>query len=334
MFLSPGDPGSRPASRPTSAHYQKDSDDDDQYPISVQTASSSRPSQNGSQLSLGSHQQRARASVYGDHLAPSSRASSRASVRVSNRLSTYVTPEDSHRRRGRSRSRARSPVRNPANSRPRPESAISIHDKASLRSRTNAAPPAGSPPAPYHLSQYDRGTKLQERTFEYTIEPMQMSYPLEGAPDLWEAHTHPEGALYFRHRHRRIYTEAWLCDPEVLDEIEDFLVHLDETTYTSGCMLPPDAELVLELENIPPNANEHNDLETNKPAKHYWTYYYVNHASRLLFWVQSHEVSQKLEVLRGFHSSSHISGHSYCALYHKLTTTQNFIRAWIEEFYW
>lgn len=178
MFLSPGDPGSRPASRPTSAHYQKDSDDDDQYPISVQTASSSRPSQNGSQLSLGSHQQRARASVYGDHLAPSSRASSRASVRVSNRLSTYVTPEDSHRRRGRSRSRARSPVRNPANSRPRPESAISIHDKASLRSRTNAAPPAGSPPAPlppfpvnrsrrkqrlYPVMQthrYDRGTKL------------------------------------------------------------------------------------------------------------------------------------------------------------------------------
>lgn len=93
-------------------------------------------------------------------------------------------------------------------------------------------------------------------------------------------------------------------------------------------MLPPDAELVLELENIPPNANEHNDLETNKPAKHYWTYYYVNHASRLLFWVQSHEVSAELEVLRGFHSSSHISGHSYCALYHKLTTTQNFIRAW------
>ena len=178
MYLSPGDsrPGSRPASRPTSAHYQKDSDEDDPYPISVQTASSSTPSRCVSQLS---HQQRARASVYGDHLAPSSRPSSRASVRATNRLSTYVTPEDSHRRRGRSKSRARSLGRTPASSRPRPDSVVSIfREKASLRSRSNAALPVGSPsqvvaPLPVNrlrrkqkmypimaTHRYDRGTKL------------------------------------------------------------------------------------------------------------------------------------------------------------------------------
>lgn len=181
MYLSPEDrPGSRPTSRPTSAHYQKDSDEDDPYPISVQTASSSPRTRNSSHISLGSHQHPPRASVYGDHLAPSSRPSSRASVRVTNRLSTYITPEDSHRRRGRSRTRARSPGgRTPASSRPRPDSVVSLHgEKASLRSRSNAAFPAGSPPAPvpplpvnrprrkqkvYPVMQthrYDRGTKL------------------------------------------------------------------------------------------------------------------------------------------------------------------------------
>lgn len=181
MFLSPEDsrPASRPASRPTSAHYQKESDEDDVYPISVQTASSSQPSRSGSRLSINSHQYQTQASVYGDHLAPSSRPSSRASVRVSNRLSAYITAEDSHRRRGRSKSRARSPGRTPASSRPRPGSVVSIHgEKASLRSRSNAALPAGSPPqAVPHLPanrprrkqkmypvvqthRYDRGTKL------------------------------------------------------------------------------------------------------------------------------------------------------------------------------
>lgn len=35
----------------------------------------------------------------------------------------------------------------------------------------------------------------------------------EGAPDLWEAHTHPEGALYFRHRHRVSFGVHITSDP-------------------------------------------------------------------------------------------------------------------------
>lgn len=93
----------------------------------------------------------------------------------------------------------------------------------------------------------------------------------------------------------------------MLNEIEDFLVQLDESVHEFGYLLPPDAELVLELENIPPGA-EHNDLETGKPASHYWTYYFVHHASRVLFWVHPHEVTPEMEILRGFHSASHISG--------------------------
>lgn len=99
--------------------------------------------------------------------------------------------------------------------------------------------------------------------------------------------------------------------------------------------MPPDADLVLELENIAPNA-EHKDLVTEKPARHYWTYYYVNHAARVLFWVQPHEVSTELEQLRGFHSASHISGYYLCAHLDSPDDDDDCTLSehGIEEFYW
>ncbi|TFY63080.1 hypothetical protein EVJ58_g3462 [Rhodofomes roseus] len=163
--------------------------------------------------------------------------------------------------------------------------------------------------------RYDKGIKLQERPFEYVVQPMQTSYPLEDVPVEWVAHTHPEGCLYFYNRARRTYTEAWLCDPEILEEIEDFAVRLEELVRSLEFTLPPDAELVLELERIPAHAPSHDDLESGKPSKHYWTYYYVDHAERVLFWIHPYSVSDELEQLRGFHSPSHIrlSANQYIA---------------------
>ncbi|KAH9836352.1 uncharacterized protein C8Q71DRAFT_762021 [Rhodofomes roseus] len=325
MYLSADGsrPNSRPGSRPTSAvypHSQRDSEEDNQYPISVQTAS--QQSLNGSQVSFTSQPHRPRASIYGDHLAaPTSRPSSRASVRATDhRLSRMVTAADAHHRRGRSRSRAPEQKRTPASSRARPDSVVSVHgDRASVYSRSNRASPVRPPQLPgtrlrrsqkmypaLATHRYDKGIKLQERPFEYVVQPMQTSYPLEDVPVEWVAHTHPEGCLYFYNRARRTYTEAWLCDPEILEEIEDFAVRLEELVRSLEFTLPPDAELVLELERIPAHAPSHDDLESGKPSKHYWTYYYVDHAERVLFWIHPYSVSDELEQLRGFHSPSHI----------------------------
>ncbi|TFY63078.1 hypothetical protein EVJ58_g3460 [Rhodofomes roseus] len=143
--------------------------------------------------------------------------------------------------------------------------------------------------------RYDRGTKLEESSFEYTVRPVQTKYSLEGVPDGWEAVTHPEGCLYFYNRARKIYTEAWLCDPETLDEIEDFAALLEEVARDDKKDIPPDSELVLELEVNP-----------TKETKHYWAYYYVDHAERVLFWLHEYVVSQELEALRGMQSASQI----------------------------
>lgn len=65
--------------------------------------------------------------------------------------------------------------------------------------------------------------------------------------------------------------------------------------------IPPGSELVLELE-----ANTSDHAET----KHHWTYYFVNHAERALFWLHEYDVCPELESLRGIQSASHISAAS------------------------
>lgn len=140
----------------------------------------------------------------------------------------------------------------------------------------------------------------------------------EGVPEGWDAVVHPEGSLYFwdrarvrlRHstRHsnyesqqaspQNIFTDAWLCDPEVLSEIEDFATCLEEMAREGNMTIPPGSELVLELE-----ARTSGNAET----KHYWTYYFVNHTERVLFWLHEYDVCTELNILRGIQSASHIS---------------------------
>jgi len=137
---------------------------------------------------------------------------------------------------------------------------------------------------------------LEEGNPEFTVKAMNVVYPLEGVPQGWEALTHPEGALYFFHPDRRIYTNAYLCDHETYAEIEDFAALLDDMLKVAKVELPPDAELALELED---------NLEQDPP--HHWCYYYVNHAARALFWLQDYEVTQDIVRLKGVKTASHIS---------------------------
>lgn len=97
---------------------------------------------------------------------------------------------------------------------------------------------------------------------------------------------------------QKILTEAWLCDPEVLDEIEDFAACLFKVARDGDMTIPSGSELVLELE-----AN----LTDNAQTKNYWTYYFVNHAERVLFWLHEYDVCDELETLRRIQSASHIS---------------------------
>ncbi|KZT69934.1 hypothetical protein DAEQUDRAFT_232046 [Daedalea quercina L-15889] len=279
------------------------------YSFKVQTASSG---------SLASSQQSnyGPSSVHDDHLSVTlSRPSSRVSMRIrDDRLSRLITPSDSRRPAARSTSRNRSRSRTPAASPSHSTVSVTLSNGSSA-SRSNVATPAHElgrrrrtqktyPVVQTH--RYDRTNDLEEEDFAYTISPMKMSYAIGDLPQGWEARPHPEGCLYFFNPARRIYTEAWIYDGEILEEIEDFAQRLQEIIRENNFDVPADADLVLELEDIPGHAPPTLDIVSGEPSVHYWTYYYVNHASRVLFWLQEYDIADDIEKVRCIQSDTHI----------------------------
>ncbi|KAH9914799.1 uncharacterized protein B0H18DRAFT_1125286 [Fomitopsis serialis] len=152
--------------------------------------------------------------------------------------------------------------------------------------------------------RYKTAKDWEQRELAYKVEPVKMSYKLAEPPGDWEAHTHPKGALYFFNRSRRIYTEAWIYDPAILEEIEDFAHRLDEEVQKNNFVLPPNAELVLELEDVPEEAHV---AGLAIDVTHYWTYYYVNHAERVLFWLTEYDLEDDVQQVRHIQSDFHLT---------------------------
>ena len=64
---------------------------------------------------------------------------------------------------------------------------------------------------------------------------------------------------------------------------------------SQGIILPPEHELVLHLE------------ERKITGGYNWLYYYVDHQTRSLFWVQEFHIIDQLDVARGIRTLSDIS---------------------------
>ena len=132
----------------------------------------------------------------------------------------------------------------------------------------------------------------------------------DNVPHEWTSCTHPEGRLYFYHPRRvrcaayaravllsvnlqRIYTDADVRDSKNLATIEAFANQLDDMVQEQGLTLPADYDLVLFLEKrrTMPGIN--------------WIYYYADHSTRSLFWVQEcHPVNDfELIEVRSFFTS-------------------------------
>jgi hypothetical protein len=95
-----------------------------------------------------------------------------------------------------------------------------------------------------------------------------------------------------------IYTDAYLCDVNTLNEINRFLQAIDQLASESEEM-PLDWELVLELSN---------DEETEKRI---WSYYFINHSDRALFWLHDIDARIILNGLPGVSSRAHIRMYNF-----------------------
>jgi hypothetical protein len=110
-----------------------------------------------------------------------------------------------------------------------------------------------------------------------------------------------------------IYTDANLCDPKILREVNEFLI--DESDR-----MPNNWELVLELSD---------DIETGRRI---WSYYFIDDENRALFWLHPCEVENMLDGISGVISKAHIRMVVlYCDQYTYLILVSDHK---IESYYW
>ena len=98
---------------------------------------------------------------------------------------------------------------------------------------------------------------------------------------------------------QNIFTDANLCDPLIFHEILRLVAAVDEEVALLNFQLPPDCDLVLELE------------ETSEDGIWNWLYYFADHTNRVLFWLQEFDVSPHIESVKGAKDPAHISGVFY-----------------------
>ena len=75
-----------------------------------------------------------------------------------------------------------------------------------------------------------------------------------------------------------------------------FLEYCQEVFQDKGMSLPPERELVIEV-----GASESSDDDLM------WQYYFVDHATRTIFWLQRYILWKELEGMRGDLTPDHIS---------------------------
>ncbi|KAH8995331.1 hypothetical protein EDB92DRAFT_196297 [Lactarius akahatsu] len=128
----------------------------------------------------------------------------------------------------------------------------------------------------------------------YRLRPMEVDLPpfsYAKCPGGWVPATHPGGSLYFYNPERRIFTDVYMYDVDLSAEIHAFAALLDKERTEP---LPTDDyDLVLDIKVT--------DDET------VWAYYYVDHASKTLFWQDFYECGDSLlRGVRGVREPGHV----------------------------
>jgi hypothetical protein len=92
---------------------------------------------------------------------------------------------------------------------------------------------------------------------------------LNGLPSEWKPYTHPDGKPYFQHLTWRVVTEAYIWNPDVRRDIEQWYhrVEAARTTKPSQVQMSDRRELYLTL--YPKQG-----------------YYYVDHDTQSVFWLE------------------------------------------------
>jgi hypothetical protein len=136
-------------------------------------------------------------------------------------------------------------------------------------------------------------------------------YPYYGASGDWIPVTHPGGALYFYHERlvrrqlfhylaskfkifKRIFTDVYMYNDDLREEVLKSAEQLEDELRRKGPLPTAHYDLVL-------------DVVETKDEKIIWQYYYVDHNSKTLFWLEPYDMNDLLRDIPGVKEPGHIS---------------------------
>ncbi|KAG1866060.1 hypothetical protein F4604DRAFT_1956841 [Suillus subluteus] len=148
-----------------------------------------------------------------------------------------------------------------------------------------------TPSTPGQIKRYDR-IELQGDYAVYVVP----KGPLDCSEELalvsgWEPLTHPEGALFFYHSHKRVFTDADIRASGMVDNIGKAVEKAYKEVENAGIKFRSSVELVLE------------PMEGDREE---WGYYFADHDSRVIFWFEAHQSGDLIGNVRGVKCGDHI----------------------------
>ncbi|KAG0708037.1 hypothetical protein DFH29DRAFT_563050 [Suillus ampliporus] len=143
------------------------------------------------------------------------------------------------------------------------------------------------------VRRYDRNVPAKDEYEAFMVEKGLLDCSEELGPVAgWEPLTHPEGALFFYHPYKRVFTDADVRNSKTADKIDKAVEKAQEEARNAGISLDDFDELALEL--------------IEEEGKEIWGYYFADHRRRLIFWFEDHTSELLMNHVRGVERKSHV----------------------------
>ncbi|KAJ7432753.1 hypothetical protein B0H11DRAFT_2260100 [Mycena galericulata] len=149
---------------------------------------------------------------------------------------------------------------------------------------------------PENFARYKCRETIPREPKEQQVAPQTFSFAPDKPPPGWIAPLHPEGARYFCHPERRIYTDVNICEAPNLANLNQVVDLLVDEIRASGYETAPYYAALFGKATHAVNTDLLVDLvidlapSDSRPDCGY--YYFVNHSQRCPFWVHAYPADE------------------------------------------
>ncbi|KAF9530151.1 hypothetical protein CPB83DRAFT_851059 [Crepidotus variabilis] len=138
-----------------------------------------------------------------------------------------------------------------------------------------------TPVMPESTSRYDRRGTVPMKDYPIRISPLKFDFTKPYPPSGWKRFIHPEGARYFYHPEKRVYTEADLFNSSIFAQITADITEIEAHVRITGTKLPDRCVMFIDTVHT-----EDDDFKGYKSS-----YYFVDHISRSIFFLDEFDAN-------------------------------------------